>query len=147
MKIIHCIFLLQYTWIFFLSNFSQLSNPHSPPSLPLAYQSYSTWVESKNYFLDLVYAFYLKELMNTKPQTAEQKKEEIIIFEKVFCENSQRVEAVGYFRGRTLSWMLGRILKATLTNNLSQIEEGLRKSFPPLGLHKRIWYLPASLFS
>ena len=36
----------------------------------------------------------------------------------LFCENSQRVEAVGYFHRGAPSWMLVRIINATLPNNL-----------------------------
>ena len=35
-----------------------------------------------------------------------------------FCKYSQSVEAVGYFRGGAPSWILDRILNATLPNNL-----------------------------
>ena len=34
--------------------------------------------------------------------------------------------------------MFDRILNVTLSNNLLQLKEGLRKSFPPLGLHKGV---------
>ena len=43
-----------------------------------------------------------------------------------------------YFRGRAPSWMFDRTLNATLPKNLLQLAEDLRKSFPPLGLHKGI---------
>ena len=36
----------------------------------------------------------------------------------IFCENSQLVEAVGCFCGGAVSWMLDRILYASLPNNL-----------------------------
>ena len=38
-----------------------------------------------------------------------------------FCENSQLVKTVGCFREGTPSWMLDRILNATLPNNLSPL--------------------------
>ena len=41
--------------------------------------------------------------------------------------------------------MFGRILNATLLNNLLLFEEGLRKNFSPLGLHKRIFSSPCLL--
>ena len=34
--------------------------------------------------------------------------------------------------------MFYRILNVTLPNNLLQVEDGLRRSFPPLRLHKEI---------
>ena len=59
---------------------------------------------------------------------------------EAYLESSQTsaVEAVGYFRGRAPPWMFDRILNATLSNNSLWFEEGLRRSFPPMGLHKRI---------
>ena len=38
--------------------------------------------------------------------------------------------------------MFDRILNAALPNNLLQLEEGLRKNFPPLGLQERILNSP-----
>ena len=51
---------------------------------------------------------------------------------------SQRVKAVDYFRRKAPSWTFDRILNATLPNNLLYFEEGLRRSFPLLELHKGI---------
>ena len=36
---------------------------------------------------------------------------------ELYCGNSQRIKAVGYFRRRAPSWMFDRILNATLPNN------------------------------
>ena len=60
-----------------VSNFAKFSNPHPAA----AYQPYSYWAESEKYFLDLVYVFYLKELMNTEQQIIDQKKLGINIFQ------------------------------------------------------------------
>ena len=53
--------------------------------------------------------------------------------------NSQRVKAVGYFRRKAPSCifnrMFDRVLNGTLPNNLLNLEEGLRRSFPPVELH------------
>ena len=52
------------------------------------------------------------------------------------------VKAVGYFRRRAPAFicdrMFDRVLNATLPNNLSELEEGLMRSFPLLELHKGI---------
>ena len=68
---------------------------------------------------------------------------------ELFCRNSQRVKAVGYFCKRDTSCIFDRIfdriLIATLTNNLSQQEEGLRRNFPPLDLYKGILDSPCLL--
>ena len=61
---------------------------------------------------------------------------------ELFCRNSQRVKAVDCFRRRAPSCifdrMFDRILNGKLPSNFIQLEEGLRRSFPPLQLHKRI---------
>ena len=36
----------------------------------------------------------------------------------LFCENSQRVKAVGYFCTRAPSWMFDKVLNVNLPNNL-----------------------------
>ena len=54
------------------------------------------------------------------------------------CENSQRFKAVDCFRRKTPSQMFDRVLDMPLHNNLLQLTEGLRRSFPPLGLGKGI---------
>ena len=55
-----------------------------------------------------------------------------------FCGNSQCPKAVGCFPGGAPSWMFGRILNATLPNNVLWPAEALRKISPPLGLYNRI---------
>ena len=61
---------------------------------------------------------------------------------ELFCLINQRVKDISYFCRRASSWMFDRkfdrILNATLPNNLLQLKEGLRRSFPPLELHKKI---------
>ena len=61
---------------------------------------------------------------------------------ELFSRKRQRVKAVGYFcRRATLcifDRMFDRILNATSPNNLLWLEEGLRRSFTPLELHKGI---------
>ena len=37
---------------------------------------------------------------------------------ELFCGNSPRVKAIGYFRRRAPSWIFDKILNATLSNNL-----------------------------
>ena len=61
---------------------------------------------------------------------------------ELFCGNSQCVKVVGYFLRRNPSWMFGRILNAALSNKLLYREQGLRRSFPPLGLPKGILNSP-----
>ena len=63
----------------------------------------------------------------------------------VFGKNSQSVEAIGSFRGRAPSWMFDRILNAAQPNNLLQLEEVLRRSFPALGLDEEISDTPCRL--
>ena len=67
---------------------------------------------------------------------------------ELFCENRQRVKAVGCFRRRAPSCMFDRMfnwtLIATLPNNLLQLEEALRRSSPPLELYKGILDSPVS---
>ena len=63
---------------------------------------------------------------------------------ELFYGNSQRVKAIGYFRTRAPSWMFHMILNLTMPNNLLKLQEVLRRSFPPLGLHKGILDSPAS---
>ena len=46
---------------------------------------------------------------------------------------------------RAPSWMFNRILNVTLPNNLLQLEEGLRRSFPPLWSSKGILDFPCLL--
>ena len=65
---------------------------------------------------------------------------------EIFGRNSQRVKVVGYFRRRASSWMFGRSLNATLSNNLLQLEKGLKRSFPLHSLHKRMRDSPTSQF-
>ena len=60
---------------------------------------------------------------------------------KLFCRNSRRLQAVGYFGKRARSCMFDRILNETSSSNL-QLAEGLRRSFPSLGLHKGIFDSP-----
>ena len=59
-----------------------------------------------------------------------------------FYRHCQLVKAVGYFCRRALSCIFDRmfdwILNATLPNNLLNLEEGMRRSFPPLELRKGI---------
>ena len=55
-----------------------------------------------------------------------------------FCENNQRLQAIGYFLKRAPLWMLDMILYATLSKNLLQLTDGLRRRFTSLGLHKGI---------
>ena len=64
---------------------------------------------------------------------------------KLFCENTQRLQAVGYFCKRAPSWMFDVILNATLSHNLLQLAEGLKRSFLSLGLHKGIFESPCLL--
>ena len=68
---------------------------------------------------------------------------------ELFCRNSQHVKAVDYFCRRASSYifdrMFDRILNATLPNNLLQLEEGLRRNFPPLELDKGIFDSPCLL--
>ena len=64
---------------------------------------------------------------------------------ELFCGNSQRLQAVGYFRRRVPSWMFDKILNATQSNNLLQLAKCLRTNFPSLGLHKGILDSPCLL--
>ena len=57
---------------------------------------------------------------------------------QLFCGNRQRIKAVGCFSRRALLQMFDSVLNATLPKNLFQPEDGLNRSFPPLGLHKGI---------
>ena len=68
---------------------------------------------------------------------------------EAYLESSQTsaVEAVGYFRGRAPPWMFDKILNATLSNNSLWFEEGLRRSFPPMGYTKESRTPAASKFS
>ena len=59
-----------------------------------------------------------------------------------FYATKQRVKVVGYFWRRAPSWIFDRILNASLTNNLLQLEESLRRGFPSLGLNKGILDIP-----
>ena len=68
---------------------------------------------------------------------------------ELFCRNCQRVKAVGFFRRKAPSCIFGRmfdrILNGTLPNNILEVGEGLRRSFPPLELHKGLTLPPNSL--
>ena len=48
---------------------------------------------------------------------------------ELYCGNSQRIKAVGYFRRRGPSWMFDRILNATLPNNYLPLHQKLA-TFP-----------------
>ena len=65
---------------------------------------------------------------------------------ELFCKNSKSVKVVAYFHKRAPSCifdrMFDKILNATLPNNLLQLEEGLRRSFLALKLHKGILESP-----
>ena len=63
----------------------------------------------------------------------------------LFCGNSRRLQAVGYFRRRAPSWMSDTTLNEALSNDLLQLAEGLRRSFPSLGIHKVILDSPCLL--
>ena len=62
-----------------------------------------------------------------------------------FCRNSQPVKASGFFPRGAPSWMFDRSLNATRRNSSLELKEGLRRSFPPLGLHKGILDSPSIL--
>ena len=64
---------------------------------------------------------------------------------KLFCENTQRLQTVGYFCKRAPSWMFDVIPNATLSHNLLKLAEGLKRSFLSLGLHKGIFESPCLL--
>ena len=49
------------------------------------------------------------------------------------------------FRRRAPSWMFDTILNETLSNDLLQLAEGLRRSFPSLGIHKAVLDSPCLL--
>ena len=57
---------------------------------------------------------------------------------KLCSENSYRIEYVDYFRRKASLRMLDRDVDMPLPNNLLQLTEGLRRSFPTLGLGKGI---------
>ena len=67
----------------------------------------------------------------------------------VFLQKQSSVKAVGYFGRRAPSCIFDRvfdrILNVTLPNSLLQLEKGLRRSFPPLELHKGILDSPCLL--
>ena len=42
---------------------------------------------------------------------------------ELFCGNSQRIKAIGYFRWRAPSWIFDRILNATLPNNFLHLHQ------------------------
>ena len=64
---------------------------------------------------------------------------------QLFCGNSPHLQMIGYFCKRAPSQMFDRILNMTLSNNLLQLVEGLRRSFPSLGLLKRTLDSPSLL--
>ena len=57
-----------------------------------------------------------------------------------FCENKQRIKAVGYFCRRTPSWMFNRILNAILPNNSLHLHETLA-TFPEIfdDIPRNVW--------
>ena len=67
------------------------------------------------------------------------------LVEQLFCGNNQRVKVLGYFCRTAPSSMFDRILNETLSNDLLQLEEGLRRNFSLLGLHKRTMNCPCLL--
>ena len=90
-------------------------------------------------------AIYLHPTFTAPFQSEAHFKSNQTIAVEFFCGNSQRLSAVGYFYRRAPSQMFDRILNATLFNNLLQLAEGLRKSFPSLGLDKGILDSPCLL--
>ena len=57
---------------------------------------------------------------------------------ELFYENSCCLKAVDCFRRKAPSQMIDRVLDMPLLNDLLQLTEGLRRSFPTLGLGKGI---------
>ena len=59
---------------------------------------------------------------------------------ELFCGNSQRIKAVGYFPRRAPSWMFDRILTATLPNNSLHLQQKL-VTFPGMfrDIHRNVW--------
>ena len=50
---------------------------------------------------------------------------------ELYCGNSQRIKAIGYFRRRAPPWMFGKILNATLPNNYLPLHQKLA-TFPEM---------------
>ena len=60
---------------------------------------------------------------------------------ELFCENSPRFKAVGYFCQRTSSWMFNMILNATLPNNSLHLHQTLA-IFPGMfgDIPRNVWH-------